>query len=663
MQYLSGDNSRFKYDKMTIVYILLNLVSLGLVIYYNFAYLSTYINSDFVSEMNCAQLMWEQKTLFPDRWYFSSEIRLLSPALLAALFYGITGKFTFSYLLSIAILDAICVYLYFKLMKKLNVGIDASLLGSLFFIVGLGKWYLYFTLVMGYYLVYLIICLLVLIYFVDDCPHSKSRRLLLFMLMAIIAFVCGAVSTRMTIILFLPLVLSAIFYYTLKGYKLHFLYTASGLFIANVIGLIINRMIISNNHYITSDALSMILFDVNKFFDNILAVFPALMRLLGYEGNVSLFSIVGLSSFSKFIFLLVIFWTLYKIFKVINDRKKTFILLAVVLGAFFSMLISAAVVDDIIFHNRYLFLFGLLCSMLISLAIDLLFSWKKNLGKMISGVLILFIGINFFALVHILKNDDSENYHRMIALQGITKWLEKNEFDFIYAGFWNAGAIRGLSDGKIENVNVHVSDHGEVAPHLWLQDENVLLHESLNRRVAFVLTIDEEKALLGNQSSILYRFNGKKVYHTDSFVVYSFARTPITVFSVPRRGESYVIKPVGYHMSLINQPVVDYLDESVVSNGMEGYFVAGPYETIKEGLYTIQFNVEVIDGNLINCGFCDIVQDSGNVVLAKKMIDQESQTIVFEKVKFDSEKNFELRVFAQQNNKIKVKSIDLIRVD
>ena len=30
MQYLSGDNSRFKYDKMTIVYILLNLVSLGL---------------------------------------------------------------------------------------------------------------------------------------------------------------------------------------------------------------------------------------------------------------------------------------------------------------------------------------------------------------------------------------------------------------------------------------------------------------------------------------------------------------------------------------------------------------------------------------------------------------------------------------------------------
>lgn len=61
-----------------------------LFVYINLAQYKYGLNADVASEGMLAKVMWDSKEWIPEEWYSSTETRVLSPANIASLFYGVT---------------------------------------------------------------------------------------------------------------------------------------------------------------------------------------------------------------------------------------------------------------------------------------------------------------------------------------------------------------------------------------------------------------------------------------------------------------------------------------------------------------------------------------------------------------------------------------------
>lgn len=104
---------------MTMFWSLILAFLAGTIVYLNVTKFPYNIDTDFIAEVNYSRAVWEYRSLFPEEWICANELMFFRPTVLAALLYGMAGKYILSYAL------ALCVTLVFILVSvnQATVGI------------------------------------------------------------------------------------------------------------------------------------------------------------------------------------------------------------------------------------------------------------------------------------------------------------------------------------------------------------------------------------------------------------------------------------------------------------------------------------------------------------------------------------------------------------
>ncbi len=109
--------------------LVLLLIGQALVLlYFNFTQLRNHIGYDASWVFVKSTLMWKEKAVFSHAWIDTTNAQVDTPAILAALFYGITGHQFFSYGLANSVILSLILIVMWRILTMLDVNLASRLI-------------------------------------------------------------------------------------------------------------------------------------------------------------------------------------------------------------------------------------------------------------------------------------------------------------------------------------------------------------------------------------------------------------------------------------------------------------------------------------------------------------------------------------------------------
>lgn len=168
-----------------------------------------FCNSDVYADMQVAQRMWEQKTLFPDGWIFGNQYYVLATPVLAALFYGLTGNMTLAMTAATTTMTVLILWAFLWMIRPFVSDRALRYTGILLMITSIiAPWGPYsvnamlFFLQASFYACYLIT--LFVVYGDYGRAHRGCAKRSSWILSLILCFAMGMQSLRQTVVMVLP---------------------------------------------------------------------------------------------------------------------------------------------------------------------------------------------------------------------------------------------------------------------------------------------------------------------------------------------------------------------------------------------------------------------------------------------------------------------------
>ena len=202
-------NSRRSVEIMAVLGIMLYLVIFGII---NFKYLACFADGDIYSDTLVAREMWRQKTIFPEGWIFGNQYYVIATPVIAALFYGLTGRMNLAMALAtglMSILELLCLN---WMLRPLIRRRDFRLCTVLLFIAApmgtaiVSEWQgqLFFILA-SYYACYALTLFFVLGDYIRARLNPEPVRPWSLIAALLLCFATGMQSLRQTAVMILPL--------------------------------------------------------------------------------------------------------------------------------------------------------------------------------------------------------------------------------------------------------------------------------------------------------------------------------------------------------------------------------------------------------------------------------------------------------------------------
>lgn len=177
-----------------------------------------FCDPDMYGDTLVSKLMWEQKTLFPQGWFFGNQLYVIATPVLAALFYGITGNTNTAMILATEVMTLLILVSFFYLMRSFTKDWLTQLVGCLLLLASViaphGPKESFnvqlFFLQASYYSCYTITLFVV---FGDYVRSFQSRKLRIpvWILALALSFATGMQSLRQTVIAVLPILAYELF--------------------------------------------------------------------------------------------------------------------------------------------------------------------------------------------------------------------------------------------------------------------------------------------------------------------------------------------------------------------------------------------------------------------------------------------------------------------
>lgn len=620
----------------------------------------TPLDSDIVAEMNFAEQVWNQKTIFPSNWFYGNELSTVRPAILAALIYGITKKFVFSYSIAL-VLTMIGIYMsYIYMMKPIGIRKKSILLGALFLIGGFG--YEFTSMIFigfgyaGFYLIFTFLNLgfMMRIMSSNNIYLKKTQFILYF----IIASLFGIMGIRMTVLLYFPLFISCIFMYyylKLKGnstFDKKAIGISTFLLIANIVGLAINQLYFVKSGYLNVNVTSTKFDSIENLGKNFSMVIPKLCQSIGAMGNVGIASIDGIDFIIKLLLISVCIYGIIFCFKKCSEIK-------VILVSFFtiSLLITIGLqmFSTMDMLPRYFIFLGCLISVIISILSDNIMEYNIRNKYIISIVVAILILINILCYFPI-------NTHN-VGQKKVAEYLVENNIEYAYATYWKAGVIKALSDGKINMLHIDPFITKENADNLhlfrWQTDEKLELDMHSSKEIVLVIDDEEEKLLLENKKSILNDLENKKLAKIQDYSIYKIFSNPFTDFNMPNLNQKITYYPSEKFIKKSDNVTIK--NNTIVSNGDGGYFMYGPYKDVLYGTYNFTIKYKVVSSNNNDSGYIDICENGGSNILQKIELDNNTNEVILNDIVFNNSKSIEIRGYSEEGSIIEINSISIFR--
>lgn len=462
-----------------------------------------FLNSDDSSELILAKLLADGNGLVTDKWYYSTELRVLNTQILYSFFFNLTQNWRHVRLLSFGCLYIIMLLSLLFMMDRLKIRRYYFFAAGILCIPFSGDYFEYVQ-KGAYYLPHIIISFLAigLIEWIADSRKSTGKTATLICVSFVLALISGLGGARQVAVTYLPLFFSGLFLsvqsavsVTETGSKRRhvsisfqqlpdsvwiFLFASAVSFAGSAIGYVINTKVLSKLFSFHQYNIRFSGFDINE----LSGIVSGFLNTLGFT-DYYIFSYAAIYNVVCFACVFAVLSALiYGCGQKENERLYRYSVICSASVLIFVLLYSFT---DMSYMDRYnlpiIVLFIPLC--ISALSICPLVRRNKFYILISFAVLMALRGGTFYAVEK--KTDKTSE------LRAITDTLTERDYYNGYATFWNANILTELSDGKIE-----VWDWGDTSgdfkcidrTYQWLQLKSHV-SEHPEDKVFWVLTEDQ----------------------------------------------------------------------------------------------------------------------------------------------------------------------------
>lgn len=429
------------------------------------------LNSDISSEMVLAELLNEERGFLSENWYYSTELRVVSPVPVYQLGLLLFDSWHTAHTFAIAVLLAGAVLSLIYLLRGAGVG-DAGMYAAAALIVPFSDKYDFLFVYGGFYTVYFMLtCWLVGLTL--RLPQRKGRIVRL-LFIAVLSFWGGLSGVRMLMMCGAPLMLvCAVLAFMRLAQSDTLRQAASSQEASAVTGAVISLLAMVGgycvNAFVFAGKYNYVGYQDTLFqsidLSAIRLQLEYIIELFGARVGVSLLSLQGLANMAALCLVLLIliclawYWVSRRELAFSQKVLVGFAVAANGLGICLNMVTG---LGDANAYSVAYYLPGLL------LLVVLVFLWVEKMPFRMSWVrtssfLLLTAVFGFEAMMTLRAT------HRKTSgtIEEAAQWLVENGYTNGYATFWNSNVMTEASDGVLD-VYVYYSWEGtELYP--WLQ--------------------------------------------------------------------------------------------------------------------------------------------------------------------------------------------------
>lgn len=456
----------------TLLPILVFALCLSISVGYYAVYGQHNLDSDISSEFVLAQLLNEEGRVFlTDSWYYSTELRIVSPVPLYQLMLRLFSDWHIARTVSIAVLLCGVALSLVYLARGLGASLTASLLCAGALVLPITE-YNAFTLVYGGFYTVCVMLTFVQIGLVLRMDKKRLREPLLLILLGVYG---GLNGVRMPMICVAPLLAACL----VNGFldmrrcdslsgvlALPSLRLAAGgvlLTAATLIGYAVNTGTLAHAYdFAQYGETALRPLRVETFTDQIIC----LMSFFGYRNNVLLLSLEGVVSVLAVLLPFAGIAAMILLLRMpLNARERLlalFMPIALVLGMLINVL---TLLDESAVPLPYLVSYYMPAALLLVFALFWAldrFACRLRVLRVVP--MLALVGV-FLAGNAVYRENDLHTYNT--ELEDIAQYLLEEDCVQGYATFWNANVLTEITNGEIDVYSVENWDTGDF--NAWLQ--------------------------------------------------------------------------------------------------------------------------------------------------------------------------------------------------
>ncbi len=502
----------------TLLCILL-LCQLGFIAASLYLHPERYLNADDASEMVLAeQIAREGRFVFSHNWYYSTEIRVLSPHLFWTALFRLTNDWPLVRAAG-TVLTLVCLLAaYFYFVRSAGLGLVgecmAPLLLSPFCLT-----YFFFVDLIPYYAAPVSAPFVVLGCYFSVARDGQARRRgrLAWVAAAAFGFLFGMGGIRGVMTLLIPLLLTAavLFFRTGKGFaalrERKFLFPLT-IAAAGAGGFAVNQFLLrlwfpaadlgaTLLRRATGQDINSILWDIFSFF--------------GYEMGVPVFSLEGVSGFCAVGLGALYFYCLFRVARRLD--RYGFVEQTICLFSLLALAANLAIVFCVdMYAPRYMA--PVLIMYLPVYAVFFLHrepraekasAFQKTLALAAAGCLLVTVLTGYRGFLH---------YSNGSLAYETAEYLNQNGYWFGYGSHWNANILTEFSNGKIRCATIEDFDGLRIRPWLTCRENGAEAYEGK----AFVILSNEEYGREKEFLAYAAKHGGGVTYQNAQYKVFGF---------------------------------------------------------------------------------------------------------------------------------------------
>lgn len=420
------------------------------------------LDSDMSSEMVLGQLLAQNNELMTTKFYYSTEMRVLSIQLVFALCFKLFRDWHVIRMVVMVCLWVILIVAYYFLCRAMECR-KYFLLTALLLFAPVSSCYFEFMLVAACYIPYVAIAFAALAMNELYMKAQRGSRKLWLVVSVLLAFVAGLGGPREIIALYGPIGVAAAAELLNKKNKTRWQQFIYATFVgaAALLGYALNMLVLARiYHFATWGWLGFQLADGSRMVE----IFSSFLQLFGARGTGTEY--VFTCAVSVMWIVLTIGCIVYAYTHEVSDGYRRLADFTVAVYLLYFLLYS---VTNMLFSARYGILNTVLSIPLLAMAANEVHLNESKRQWLLAVVATATIAVGALVLFRIAGEDQTT------AQRDVTEKLLAEGYVNGYATFWNANVLTELSDGKIEvwqwcggqDLPEHSSDIDDMTQ--WLQ--------------------------------------------------------------------------------------------------------------------------------------------------------------------------------------------------
>lgn len=629
-------------------------------IYYNLCLIDNHMGFDSSWSYLKAALIWNEKSLNSGIWVDQTSIFLDSSMLLAAILYGVTGKLLQSYGVANLIVLVGILWCILSILKKMDLGLTARLfainlvicpyLTNGFSVINdLG----YFNNVISGPAFYSLRAFIVLLVVREWMMIKREQKFGFWGCLSLLLCALAGASSGIFIIVVILLP--------------YLLYEIECLFIENNYKVLVKKeaiygylclISVTTGKLFANHILNITVSDQKRtwtsltmFRENIAAPFLGFLKLLGVlpvdNASVEVLSGAGMNYLFPICILGVVLLSLgYTIWRLKEDYKEKegfvhFTVNAVAINFLVFGLFNAKT-GDALFEERYLVCIYMIIILMVAYYIDNL-NGKLIFGQFVSVALFIALVGNNYVSNKVYVNNTNESWQ----LSEVQEIVDSQDAKLIY--FWGDNIIttgRVMRVLDLEHVYKVIGDQGGYyhwGDYKYLEDNEDYTGSTL-------LVVQNGSGVVPEHIMSQYTL----VRKLNDVAIYRCSYNPIDM-TVGMTGEESFDYPSTGGMIVQNG---NFVGNSFVSDGTEGYVMWGPNSKTSSGNYDFFIDYHYLSGEKATF---DIALDQGTNVVGSRMLDTHSTQMCISDVVLEAGHTLEYRVFCEEGTKIQIDKITIVK--